>query len=220
MKASYGIDIGKLKKKSSIWYQDADYRDQSGTATLTDTETKRVTAALSKAGKIFQKIAGTTLRQLQSNTELAGYIETFNNSLVRKGERIENTGKHVNDLIIWFENKFGKEIEKRKSEKGKSKVQAKLDELMQFFSKDNKKNLDLVFSLQNAIVEAKLLIISKLDKVKELDTFVRTKNGFKTTGSEGFVAIDKTTDGAVKLVDRLDFSMNNFSPDIIKGWER
>jgi hypothetical protein len=220
MKASYGIDIGKLKKKSSIWYQDADYRDQSGTATLTDTETKRVTAALSKAGKIFQKIAGTTLRQLQSNSELAGYIETFNNSLVRKGERIENTGKHVNDLIIWFENKFGKEIEKRKSEKGKSKVQAKLDEIMQFFSKDNKKNLDLVFSLQNAIVDAKLLIISKLDKVKELDTFVRTKNGFKTTGSEGFVAIDKTTDGAVKLVDRLEFSMNNFSPDIIKGWQR
>jgi hypothetical protein len=140
--------------------------------------------------------------------------------LVRKGERIENTGKHVNDLIIWFENKFGKEIEKRKSEKGKSKVQAKLDEIMQFFSKDNKKNLDLVFSLQNAIVDAKLLIISKLDKVKELDTFVRTKNGFKTTGSEGFVAIDKTTDGAVKLVDRLEFSMNNFSPDIIKGWQR
>lgn len=220
MKASYGVDIGKLKKKTSIWYQDADYKDQSGTATLTDTETKEVTAALSKAGKIFQKIAGTTLRQLQSNSELAGYIETFNNSLVRRGERIQNTGKHVNDLILWFEDKFGKEMEKRKTEKGKAAVQAKLDQIMRFFSKDNKNNLDLIFQLQNAIVDAKLLIISKLDKVKQLDTFVRTKNGFKVTGSEGFVAIDKTTDGAVKLVDRLEFSMNNFSPDVVKGWQR
>jgi len=220
MKASYGVDIGKLKKKASIWYQDADYKDQSGTATLTDTETREVTEALSKAGKIFQKIAGTTLRQLQSNNELAGYIETFNNSLVRRGERIENTGKHVNDLILWFEDKFGKEMEKRKTEKGKAGVQAKLDEVMKFFSKDNKKNLDLVFALQNAIVDAKLLIIAKLDKVRELDTFVRTQNGFKVTGSEGFVAIDKTNDGAVKLVDRMEFSMNNFSKDVIKGWER
>jgi hypothetical protein len=220
MKASYGVDISKLKKKTSIWYQDADYKDQSGTATLTDTETREVTEALSKAGKIFQKIAGTTLRQLQSNSELAGYIETFNNSLVRRGERIQNTGKHVNDLILWFENKFGKEMEKRKTEKGKAAVQAKLDQIMRFFSKDNKSNLDLIFQLQNAIVDAKLLIISKLDKVKQLDTFVRTKNGFKVTGSEGFVAIDKTTDGAVKLVDRLEFSMNNFSPDVVKGWQR
>jgi len=111
-------------------------------------------------------------------------------------------------------------MEKRKTEKGKAGVQAKLDEVMKFFSKDNKKNLDLVFALQNAIVDAKLLIISKLDKVKELDTFVRTQNGFKVTGSEGFVAIDKTNDGAVKLVDRMEFSMNNFSKDVIKGWER
>jgi hypothetical protein len=220
MKASYGVEIGKLKKKTSIWYQDAEYKDQSGTATLTDTETKEVTAALSKAGKIFQKIAGTTLRQLQSNSELAGYIETFNNSLVRRGERIQNTGKHVNDLILWFENKFGKEIEKRNTEKGKAGVQAKLDEVMKFFSNENKNNLDMVFALQNAIVDAKLLIISKLDKVKELDTFIRTRNGFKVTGSEGFVAIDRTNDGAVKLVDRMEFSMNNFSPDVVKGWEK
>jgi len=25
--------------------------------------------------------------------------------------------------------------------------------------------------------------------------------------------------GAVKLVDRMEFSTNNFSPDIIKGWD-
>ena len=76
-----------------------------------------------------------------------------------------------------------------------------------------------MFDLMNAIVDAKLIIINKLDKVKQIDTFVRTRNGFKVTGSEGFVAIDKSG-GAVKLVDRLEFSMNNFSKDVIKGWER
>ena len=32
--------------------------------------------------------------------------------------------------------------------------------------------------------------------------------------------IDKLNNGAVKLVNRVEFSRANFSPDIIKGWER
>ena len=76
-----------------------------------------------------------------------------------------------------------------------------------------------MFQLQNALVDAKLIIIQKLDKLKTIGTFVRTKNGFKVTGSEGFVAIDNEG-SAVKLVDRLEFSTNNFSPDILKGWQK
>lgn len=220
MKASYGVNLKGLKKKPSIWYQDAEYRDVTGKASLSATDTKQVNDALSNAGKIFQKIAGSTLKQIQDNPQLAGQFETFNNSLVRKGERIGSPTKHVDNLLIWFKGRFEKERAKRKSPKGKEGVDKKEQELMRFFSKENRKNLQLVFELQNAIVDAKLLIINKLDKVKQLDTFVRTKNGFKVTGSEGFVAIDKTTSGAVKLVDRLEFSMNNFSPDVVKGWER
>jgi hypothetical protein len=220
MKASYGVNLKGLKKKSSIWYQDAEYRDVTGKASLSATDTKQVNDALSNAGKIFQKIASSTLKQIQDNPQLAGQFETFNNSLVRKGERIASPAKHVNDLLAWFKDRFEKERQKRKSPKGKEGVDKKEQELMRFFSKENRKNLQLVFELQNAIVDAKLIIINKLDKVKQLDTFVRTKNGFKVTGSEGFVAIDKTTSGAVKLVDRLEFSMNNFSKDVIKGWER
>ena len=130
-----------------------------------------------------------------------------------------NTAKHVKDLIKWFDEKYKKEYDKRSSVKGKEAVLQRQQDEMRFFSKDNKKNLDLMFQLMNAIVDAKLIIINKLDKVKSIDTFVRTKNGFKVTGSEGFVAIDNQG-GAVKLVDRLEFSTNNFSKDVIKGWER
>ena len=50
-------------------------------------------------------------------------------------------------------------------------------------------------------------------------TFLKTKDGWKVTGQEGFVAIDRTGTQAVKLVDRLDFSYANFNSDIIKGWQ-
>ena len=221
MTASYGVDVKSLKKKSSLWQISADLpRDMSGTATLTKVETDEVTEQLSKAGKIFQKIKSTTLNELENNPTLATKLETFNNTLVRKGQRIQNTTKHVNDLISWFDEKYKKEYEKRSSERGKLAVLQRQKDEMRFFSKENRKNLDLMYQLMNAIVDAKLIIINKLDKLKNIDTFVRTKNGFKVTGSEGFVAIDNGSGGAVKLVDRLEFSTNNFSPDVIKGWER
>jgi len=219
MKASYNVDVKSLKNNSSIWFDDAGVKNLSGTATLTAGETKEVTAAISEAGKIFQKISGSTLRELDANPDLASKIETFNNTIVRTGKRIGNTTKHVDDLLAWFDSRYTKELEKRSTDRGKETVLQKRSETLKFFSTENKKNLILMFDLMNAIVDAKLLIISKLDDLKQMNTFVLTRNGFKVTGQEGFVAIDDKG-GAVKLVDRLEFSYNNFSPDTIKGWEK
>ena len=74
MKASYGVDVSKFKKSKNVWSQDAMLRDVSG-ATMTAKETNDVNKLLSNSGKIFQKIAGSTIRELQRNQELAKLIE-------------------------------------------------------------------------------------------------------------------------------------------------
>jgi len=220
MRASYGVDINKFRKVKSVWAQDATVRDLSGSVTLTKSETAEVTKALSLAGKIFKQISSTTLKQIENNQDLAKTIETYNNTFVRANKPIGDTKKHVDGLIKYIENKYQKEIDKLKTEKGKAGKAVKRDEFLKFFSDSNKRNLKLLFDLQKALVVAKLKIINKLNKLNKMNTFVKTKNGFKVTGAEGFVAIDKIGGGAVKLVDRLEFSANNFSPDIIKGWDK
>ena len=76
-----------------------------------------------------------------------------------------------------------------------------------------------VFTMQKYLVEAKMLIVKKLNSVKRLtDTFIKTANGFKVTNPEGFVAIDRVSGNAVKLVDRMEFSFNNFTA--IKSWDK
>ena len=150
---------------------------------------------------------------------LAQHIETFNNTFVRKGEIITNSKAHAAKLIKWISAKYQKEIDARKTEKGKSAQQAKLDELLSFFSKENMPSLIKMFELQKLIVVAKLELINKLNRLQNVDTFVKTRNGYKVTGAEGYVAIDKLGGDAVKLVDRMEFSYNNFSPDIVKGWD-
>ena len=120
---------------------------------------------------------------------------------------------------MFVNNRYAKQIDKLKTPAGKGKKEAQRDELLKFFSKNNIKNLQLIFDLQNLVIDSKLIIINKLNKLSKIDTFVKTKNGFKVTGVEGFVAIDRLEGGAVKLVDRMEFSTNNFSKDIIKGWD-
>ena len=69
------------------------------------------------------------------------------------------------------------------------------------------------------MVFAKLEILKKLNSIKQLtDTFIKTANGFKVTTPEGYVAIDRISGEAVKIVDRMEFSYNNFTA--IKSWDK
>ena len=219
MKASYGVDTSKFRNSKNVWSQDAMLRDMTR-FTMTKKDTEEVNANLSNAGRIFNKISGSTLRTLEANQSLAQTIETFNNTYVRKGQVINNTKTHVEKLIKYIEQKFKKEIDKRKTEKGKSVQQKKLDDILKFFSSQNKISLQMMFELQKSIVLAKLKIINILNKLNSAQTFLKTRNGYQTTGQEGYVAIDKLGGDAVKIVDRMEFSYANFSPDILKGWDK
>ena len=220
MKAEFGREIvPKLKSSKSVWMQDATLPDLSGTATLTAKETEKLNKNLSAAGKIFQKIASSTLKEIESNKELNMIINVYNNRKVREGQRITDTKKHATGLIMFVRDRYAKEIDKRSSQKGKDVQIKKRDELLKFFDKKNLKNLQLIFDLQNFVITSKLIIINKLNKLSNIGTFVKTKSGFRVTNPEGFVAIDRMEGGAVKLVDRMEFSTNNFSKDIIKGWD-
>ena len=221
MSASFGKTIvDKLNSTSAVWMDDANYKDYSGTATFTAAETSKITAVLSKIGKLFNQTAATTINAIHKDPNLLMAVKTFNNSKVRKSEQILDTDKHVTELYNYIHDKYEKEIEKRKTAEGKSKQEAARKDILKFFVDHDKKDIIAIFDMANLMVEAKNMIIEKMNNAGHISTFLKTTSGFKTTGVEGFVAIDHLTGGAVKIVDRMEFSKANFSADIIKGWQR
>jgi len=219
MKASYGVDVSKLKQSKNVWSQDAMLRDMSR-YTMSQKDTDEVNEYLSTAGYIFNQIAGSTLRQLEGNQQLAQMIETHSNTYVRAGALPPDPKKRVDALIKFISDKFQKEMDKRTTEKGKTAQKTKRDEILKFFSKQNKASLVQMFELQRVIILAKLKIINILNKLNNTQTFLKTKKGYRTTGQEGYVAIDKLGGDAVKIVDRMEFSFANFNPNILKGWDK
>ena len=224
MKASFGANISSLSKSSSVWMDDATYKDASGKATFTAAETEKVTAVLSQVGKTFQKInAGQLKSFLKLQESMTGAIvgaslKTYNNSKVRAGEKISNPMAHAKGYETWVWDSIQKQIDKAKSPAGKKKY----ENIQKEYGREVKKytrNLIQVITFQNLLVDAKMQIVQKLNSVKGLtDTFIKTKNGFKVTNPEGYVAIDRVSGGAVKLVDRMEFSFNNFTA--IKAWDK
>jgi hypothetical protein len=218
LRASFNIDIGKLSTTKDVWFRDASFVDASGTATFTEKETKQITDMLSEAGKVFQTINPSILNRISTNETFKLYIKTYNNTKVRQGENITNTQQHTIGLIRWIEEKLNKGILEAKKEDTKKKRINEKNEVMRFF-RTNASQLKFIFDLMNLINDCKIFIIRKLETIKtSIDTFVKTDSGFKTTGAEGFVAVDRLSGNALKLVDRMEFSQQNFNA--AKSWSK
>ena len=221
MKASFGQSIVQhMKHVPSVWMDDANYKDYSGTATFTAAETKEVTNVLSQAGTLFSQISAETLNAISKDPDLLLLVKTYNNSKIKANQKITDAAAHVDGLFRWIYDRFQKDIDAKKTEKGKATHEEKRKKILAFFANHDKAQIVKLFQLANLIVAAKEPIIAKMNQAGHISTFIKTSNGFKVTGVEGFVAIDHLKGGAVKIVDRMEFSKNNFDPEIIKGWQR
>ena len=221
MRASFGVNISGLRKVSSVWMDDATYQDESGTATFTRTETDQITRILSGVGLTFRKIDSMKLENfLNLQNSLTGKmvganVKTYINSKVRAQEKL--TARHAAGYLQFVSDKFDTEIAKLKTEKSQKALTQRKNETIKLL-RAHTQLLTNVFTFMAGIVAAKDMIVDKLNSVKSIGTFIRTDNGFKVTAPEGYVAIDRVAGNAVKLVDRMEFSFNNFTA--IKNWDR
>jgi hypothetical protein len=83
----------------------------------------------------------------------------------------------------------------------------------------NRNLINRVFALHNSVAQLKLVVRDKLASLEgEVSTFIKDGKGYRVTTPEGFVAIDRLTNQAVKIVDRLDFSRSNMTVE--KSWKQ
>jgi hypothetical protein len=219
MKASFGVDIGRLKQTRNVWFRDASFIDASGTATFTAKETEEITSILSEAGSLFRQISSRTLNEIAVNDTYKTQIKAWNNLKVREGKEITNTATHVQGLILSIEERMNKSIAEAKKQDTKLKRQKEKTIVVGWY-KANRNELKKIFDLQNLLVRAKLMIVRKLEQVKStIGTYMKTdENGFRITAPEGFVVVDKIKGNAMKLIDRLTFSQANFNAT--KNWAK
>tara|TARA_Y100000389_G_scaffold154829_1_gene155386 strand:- start:825 stop:2030 length:1206 start_codon:yes stop_codon:yes gene_type:complete len=114
----------------------------------------------------------------------------------------------------YYENYINAEIDSRKTPRGKEKfIKAKTDNLR--FIDRNKSALYMAIASHITLGNAKNTLLQKMSQIQSIGNFIRTSKGYRVTAPEGYVAVDSVA-GAIKLVDRLEFSRQNFT--MPKGW--
>jgi len=220
LKAGFGTVKGR-SGISSIFLADAAFKDVSGSAKLTkgelsmfDNRIRMAEGSLSKAKSMLDEMSKST-----SDTLSVGYrLKTFFNHYIRNTQGHMAKVKTLVEMFRdYYENFLKAEIDSRKTESGKKKYKDLLEKNLRYIDR-NKQTLYFAIASHVTLQNAKNFLVSKLSEIQGIGHFLRTPNGYKVTAPEGFVAVDRTA-GAVKLVDRLEFSRANFTAekDWIKG---
>lgn len=213
LKASFGADVSHLKS-GKVWVTDAAFRDTSGAATLTKSESDYVDVRIDSLVDLIKTLDSKKVSLLIGDSKIQSYIKMYVNAKVKSGENISGTKKYATGLSAFIKERVTAEIEKLKTDRGKQGKQQQLNDLTKFL-KNSESELINIFLVSALISDIKGVFLNKLKRVNSIGTFLETPDGFKVTSPEGFVAVDKIGN-AYKLVDRLEFSRANFTLD--KAW--
>ena len=215
LKAGFGTVSGR-SGISSVFLADAAYKDVSGSAKLTKAELSTFNARLRMAEGSLSK-AGPMLDTMNKSDSLSvGYrLKTFFNHYIRNTQGNMAKVKTLVEMFReYYENFLKAEIDSRKTDSGKQKYRDLLKINLTFIDR-NKQSLYFAIASHVTLQNAKNFLVSKLSEIQSIGHFLRTPTGYKVTAPEGFVAVDRGA-GAVKLVDRLEFSRANFTAE--KDW--
>ena len=217
MKAKFGANVSKLRRTPNVWFDDASYKDVSGNATMTIGETQQLQKIINQAnGSLKQGKEMLNKIKTEKNTLSVGVqLKTYLNSFIRAATDLPSTKETATNFKSYYAEKTQKEIDGVKTDKAKQKYQTIQDTGIKFID-DHNESIYMACATYKSLQRAKKVIIDKLNKAKSIGTFKRDGNGLKATNPEGYVAVDKKGK-AVKLVDRLEFSIQNFTA--AKNWE-
>ena len=203
---------------TSIFLASAQYIDKSGSVMFNKRELSAFDAQIRMAEGSLSKAKGILNDMSTARTDplsVAFRLKTFFNYFIKntKGDM----GK-VRDMQqqfrLYYNNMLQAEIDAKKTDKGKEKYIKAQKEGLRFIDR-NKQALYFAIASHITLANCKNTLLRKMNQIQSIGHFVRTSNGYRVTAPEGYVAVDRIA-GAVKLVDRLEFSRTNFT--LPKGW--
>ena len=216
MNAVFGVP--DIDSTSDVAVFSSKFTDASNVAKMGQSEITNYNAAVNKAEGSLRQASG-FLNEIKEYGEgrfmMNMLFKQYMNSFIRQGIAITNAQSVTDGFINFYLNKLQSEIASKKTKSTQDKYIKIQKDGIQFLKNNSRPLYFTVASYMNLVI-AKEMIISRLEKVKDIKTFLKTDNGYEVTAPEGFVAI--SSGSALKLVKRREFSRANFTA--AKDWEK
>ena len=217
LSASFGNVKGS--GNSRVFVASAAYKDDSGSITFTkgelakfDAQLRMAEGSLGRASKILDEMT----KRATDPLSVGFRLKAFFNHYIRNNKGSMAKVAVLQDMFRdYYENVLKTEIDQRKTEKAKQKYRDILANGLKFINQ-NKSGLYMAIASHVTLGNAKNTLIQKMNQIQQIGHYIKTGTGYRVTAPEGYVAVDRVA-GAVKIVDRLEFSRANFT--LPKGWK-
>ena len=214
LSASFGTVRGSLNRNvflASAGYKSTAVMFSKSELSRFDAQIRMAEGSLRKAAPILNLMSKNISDDLSVGYRLKTYFNYYIKNSNSDMGKVATMQKQFRD---YYENYINMEIDSRKTPRGKEKfIKAKKDNL-QFIDR-NRTSLYFAIASHITLANAKNTLLQKMNQIQSIGNFLRTSKGYRVTAPEGYVAVDNVA-GAVKLVDRLEFSRQNFT--MPKGW--
>ena len=214
LSASFGTVRGSSNR--NIFLASAEYKETAvmfskSDLSKFDSQIRMAEGSLRKAAPILNLMSKNISDDLSVGYRLKTYFNYYIKNSNSDMGKVATMQKQFRD---YYENYINMEIDSRKTPRGKEKfIKAKKDNL-QFIDR-NRTALYFAIASHITLANCKNTLLQKMNQIQSIGNFIRTSKGYRVTAPEGYVAVDNVA-GAVKLVDRLEFSRQNFT--MPKGW--
>jgi len=183
-------------KSNDVWWITAKMpQDASGKVNFTKEEAWIVTVKLNEVGRLFHQLTKQFYEGLkESNLDLA--IERTINKFIKSGSFIDDLGHFVIAL----------------KEMLPVALSGKRAKMSMEFLQQNREKIIALMSIYKLLYDIKIIFLKKFNNLEmNVKSFVQDAEGFKATTPEGFVIVNTNNGAITKLVDRLNFSRQNFT---------
>jgi len=214
LSASFGTVTGSSNRNvflASAGYKSSAVMFDKQELSKFDAQIRMAEGSLRRAKPILDLMSKNISDELSVGYRLKTYFNYYIKNSNSDMGKVSVMQKQFRD---YYENYINAEIDARKTPRGKEKfIKAKKDNLR--FIDRSKSALYMAIASHITLGNAKNTLLQKMSQIQSIGNFLRTSTGYRVTAPEGYVAVDSVA-GAIKLVDRLEFSRQNFT--MPKGW--
>ena len=214
LSASFGTVRGSSNRNvflASAGYKSTAVMFDKSELSKFDAQIRMAEGSLKRAKPILDLMSKNISDDLSVGYRLKTYFNYYIKNSNSDMGKVATMQKQFRD---YYENFINMEIDSRKTPKGKEKFQKAKKDNLQFIDR-NRTALYFAIASHITLGTAKNTLLQKMSQIQSIGNFIRTSKGYRVTAPEGYVAVDKVA-GAIKLVDRLEFSRQNFT--MPKGW--
>ena len=216
MNAEAGADVSKFTKTADVWFDNATYKNVSGSATFTAGESAQFAEGINTLKSLLAKVPQNLSAMLTANKDFIPMFQMFINSEIKQGRIPTDVNEFMKGFQQFYLARMNQQMTGLKAQKAIALRQQKMSEMPKFLN-TMRKPLQAMLAFYKQTQALKAEALQKMNQAAQVGTFAQTENGLEVTDPEGFVAVG-TDGGAVKLVDRLTFSRRNLTA--IKKFEQ